>query len=111
MSSPVTISNHVSDTPTEVRAEREQRSVRVQWKSGHESVFLFDYLRGYCPCAVCQGHNAGPKKYVPPPANLGLSSIKPVGSYALQFQWSDGHSTGLYTFEYLRELCPCCRSN
>lgn len=34
-------------------------------------------------------------------------AIEPVGRYALRFQWSDGHATGIYTFEYLRELCPC----
>lgn len=101
----------VGDIPTEVRADREKRCVIIEWKSGHHSVFLFDYLRGYCPCAVCQGHNSGPKKYIAPPANLGLAGIKPVGAYAIQFTWSDGHSTGLYTFEYLRERCPCCRGN
>ena len=39
--------------------------------------------------------------------NLGLDTIEPVGNYAVCFRWSDGHMTGIYTFDYLRSLCPC----
>ena len=41
------------------------------------------------------------------PASLERLHVEPVGNYALNFRWSDGHSTGIYTFEYLRKICPC----
>ncbi len=96
------------DEPRHVESLKAERQVRIAWASGHDSLYLIDYLRGYCPCAVCQGHGAGEKKYIAPPQGLSLNTIKPVGSYALQFVWSDGHTTGLYTYEYLRQMCPCC---
>lgn len=92
------------DVPTEVRNDRDTQNVAIRWASGADSLLPYQTLRGYCPCAVCQGHGAGPRKFVTPPAALALAGIRAVGNYALQLQWSDGHSTGLYTYEYLREL-------
>jgi DUF971 family protein len=97
------------DTPVEVQARRGERQVAIQWASGHASQYLADYLRGYCPCAICQGHGPEEKVFHPPAQPISVESVKPVGAYALQFVWSDQHSTGLYTYEYLRSLCPCCR--
>ncbi|TMA13633.1 MAG: DUF971 domain-containing protein [Deltaproteobacteria bacterium] len=61
--------------------------------------------RGYCPCAACQGHGGG-IKFVSV-SNAQLAEISAVGNYAIEFCWQDGHNTGIYTFEYLRSLCPC----
>jgi DUF971 family protein len=67
------------------------------------------YLRGYCPCALCQGHGAQ-HRFIDSP-NATLSEIRGVGNYAVEMLWHDGHSTGIYTFDYLLSLCPCkdCR--
>jgi DUF971 family protein len=91
-------------TPTEVRNDAPEKRVLVTWDDGRKDAIAWSLLRGYCPCAHCQGHGAGPKKFIESKADLELKSIKPVGHYALQLGFSDGHSTGLYTFEYLREL-------
>ena len=60
-------------------------------------------------CASCVDEMTGARK-VPRgsiPAGLERVSVAPVGNYALHFGWSDGHTTGIYSFEYLRSLCPC----
>lgn len=100
----------MQDTPVEVVARRGERQVVITWQSGHVSTYLSDYLRGYCPCAICQGHGPEQKVFHPPVQPIAIETVKPVGAYALQFVWSDNHSTGLYTYEYLRSLCPCCKT-
>ncbi len=85
----------------------------VTWEDGHRSRYPVYYLRGFCPCASCQGHGgAWNFHHIDAPK---LTAIEEVGSYALRLVWDDGgttHDTGLYTFETLRELCPCaaCRA-
>lgn len=92
---------------TEIHRQPEDRSLRLTWSDGHRAEFDFDYLRGYCPCASCQGHNALQVKYQPPPRPVTIDSIEPVGNYAVAFAFSDGHGTGIYRFDFLRTLCPC----
>jgi DUF971 family protein len=108
----------VSDQPTtappsprEVRRLPESHLVRITWRDGHVSEYPMEYLRGWCPCAGCQGHGNEPR-YVAN-ANPPLTKIAVVGNYALSFAWGDGHDTGIYTYRYLRQLCPCvvCQSS
>jgi DUF971 family protein len=80
----------------------EERVVRILWDDDRVSDYPFDYLRGWCPCAVCQGHG-GERRFVHV-EKPQLVSIGTVGNYALNPRWSDGHETGIYTFEYLRSL-------
>src|SRR5574340_33656 len=84
--------------------------VTIAWADGHHSAYSLQYLRDHCPCALCtNAHGASPQ----PPANpfqmfkkvLKLDGVEPVGRYALQFKWNDGHSSGIYSFEHLREIC------
>lgn len=91
--------------PIEVVIKRAAREVVVRWSDAHVTVLPFWYLRGFCPCAQCQGHSGG-WEFVSE-ASLGLVGIEEVGQYALNAIWDDGHRTGIYTFEALRELCPC----
>jgi len=91
--------------PTEVRRDVDARTVRVTWHDGHVSEYPFAYLRGWCPCAACQGHG-GEKHYVEG-QNTELTSLNVVGRYALGLIWADGHDTGIYAYRYLRSLCPC----
>jgi DUF971 family protein len=83
----------------------------IVWSDGHESSYPSWYLRENCPCASCVEELTGIRKIVPGsiPSGLERHNVGPVGNYALQFGWSDGHDTGIYTFEYLRKLCPCPR--
>ncbi len=86
--------------------------VAVEWEDGHLSIYPYDYLRRACPCALCRekpphivtGHD--------PFQIAGKAPIKPdkavpVGNYAIQFFWNDQHSSGIYVYSYLRELCTC----
>lgn len=92
---------------TEARRLPETHRLRLTWSDGHQAEYDYDYLRGYCPCAGCQGHGAGPVRFQPPSRPVTLEKIEPVGRYALSFLWSDQHSTGIYSYEFLRRICPC----
>ncbi|MBM3458963.1 MAG: DUF971 domain-containing protein [Armatimonadetes bacterium] len=93
--------------------------LEVVWGDRHGSRYPLKLLRGECPCASCRTeredakrnpfHMLGPEIR---PASFELGDVEPVGGYGLRFIWKDGHSTGIYTFDYLREICPCedCRA-
>lgn len=85
----------------------------ISWNDGHFSSYPSWHLRENCPCAVCVEEFTGKRKLEQGsiPSTLERVGLEPVGNYALRFYWSDAHSTGIYTFDYLRNLCPCqdCR--
>lgn len=96
------------------------RELALAWADGHESYFPFDELRRACPCALCRGHHgiapapaADPLRVVQAPVagEVTIRQLNPVGAYAVQIVWSDGHDTGIYAFETLRKGCACagCR--
>jgi len=88
-------------------------SVRILWRDGHESVYDNKYLRVSCPCAGCVNEWTGERTVDPDsiPSDVRPTAWHLVGQYALSIGFSDGHSTGIYSFEILRGLCPCpiCR--
>ena len=96
---------------TEVRRRPDDRCLRLTWDDGHQADFDFDYLRGYCPCATCQGHGSATVTYQPPAQPVTVVAIEPVGNYAISLAFSDRHDTGIYRFDFLRQICPCeaCR--
>jgi DUF971 family protein len=91
--------------PTEINHIKGRGLVRITWDDSHVGEYPENYLRGYCPCAVCQGHGAE-RRFIEVP-DAKLVGISAVGNYAIELDWQDGHSTGIYTYEYLRSLCPC----
>jgi DUF971 family protein len=93
--------------PVEARRLPAERQLRLTWSDGHVGSYEYDRLRGWCPCAMCQGHQVLELAYHPPAARVELRQIQPVGNYGLSFVWSDGHGTGIYRFDFLRHLCPC----
>jgi len=110
----------IAITPEKVRVLlSEGKGMEIDWTDGHRSAWTFAWLRDACPCATCveqrkaEGRKAGQPKPKPanllpmytPPAKPG--SVQPVGRYALQFNWLDGHSGGIYSWEYLRRACQC----
>lgn len=102
----------LSPEPVEIGLTPDGRALRVAWDDEHDSTYELRYLRGFCPCAACQGHGAGTWTFV---QNDGptITEIGEVGNYAISLRWSDGHTTGIYSWETLRELCPChnCRTD
>lgn len=91
--------------PLEIRAPKGARMMEIDWEDGHHSLYPHHILRGFCPCAHCQGHE-GPIRYVEG-GNLELESLDTVGNYAIRLTWADQHSTGIYSFAFLRKLCMC----
>lgn len=93
--------------------------MEIAWKDGHESRYSFQWLRDACPCATCKEEReksgralgAAPKAK---PGELPMFraaakpiQVTPVGRYAISFKWNDGHEHGIYSWNFLRENCPC----
>lgn len=107
--------------PNAIKVKKNERNVYVLWEDGHESLYPFSLLRAGCPCATCRGghENMGPEpdpkifrsEYAPSSANE-LVNLELVGSYAMTISWKDGHNFGIFTWQYLRAMCPCneCRA-
>ncbi len=89
-------------TPTGVKAPHGARVMEIAWQDGRTSRFPHDLLRGYCPCAGCQGHSG--TIAFQSGGNLELVKLEPVGNYALSLEWGDSHNSGIYSFSYLRLL-------
>ena len=88
----------------DINVQNDSHVVHIQWKDGHQTQLPIKRLRGYCPCAECQGHG-GDFAYVENQCG-GILKAELVGRYAIQFFFSDGHSTGIYRWEQLRKLDP-----
>lgn len=84
----------------------DDKALRFKWADGSDSVLSFELLRNHCPCAVCVDEWSGKRKFLTLllPSNFRPVSISPVGRYAVQISWSDGHSSGIYSFRLVREL-------
>jgi DUF971 family protein len=89
----------------------------IEWRDGHTSHWSFAWLRAACPCATChearEAEGRAPGTAKPKPASLlpmyeappRPDEVVPVGKYALRFKWNDGHEAGLYSWDYLRNVC------
>jgi DUF971 family protein len=99
-------------TPTKIK-KVSPAELMIVWADGHETRFPAPVLRRECPCASCRDEMTGTRILLPMhvPDSLELRRVELVGQYALQFEWTDGHHTGIFSFDFLRELCPCevCR--
>ncbi|MEZ4590246.1 MAG: DUF971 domain-containing protein [Chloroflexota bacterium] len=99
--------------PTGVKADRNERVLKITWDDGRESVYPFAGLRAACPCVSCKGGHdnmGGPANPAlvrdAPDTGVTVNNLQAVGAYALQFFWSDGHDTGIYTWDFLRQSDP-----
>jgi DUF971 family protein len=112
--------------PKSVKVQKSTgQGMDIEWKDGHRSHFGFAWLRDACPCATCNEEReaSGRKIGAPPKPKPGALpmykeparpvEIAPVGKYAINFHWNDGHSSGIYSWEFLRRECPCeeCRQS
>jgi len=90
--------------PTEIRLRRRSRVVEVAFGDGTRYSLSFEYLRTHSPSAEVQGHGPGQDVLQIAKEQVTVSAIEPVGQYAVRLVFDDGHDTGLYTWQYLREL-------
>lgn len=85
--------------------------LHVVWDDKHESQFTTEYLRNNCPCATCIHEKEEDIKSgifsLPLASKTHLVKIDRSGHNAIVISWGDGHKTGIYTWDYLRSLCPC----
>lgn len=92
--------------PSEIRRDPASRTLSIVWEDGTSTVYDYDVLRGYCPCAGCQGHMVRELRYHPPRRPVDPVAIEPVGHYGISILWSDAHNTGIYRFDLLHRLKP-----
>jgi len=89
---------------------KDKSILEILWEDESVIKIGLKYLRDECPCATCKGETVLLKTYRPPvkklltPEMYLIKNIETVGEYAIQISWKDGHSTGIYTYEYLQEL-------
>ena len=91
----------------------------IEWKDGHRSSYTFQYLRDACPCALCDDERAKTGREPGEPVKLKPGTLpilkapprpnaaEGVGKYAIRFAWNDGHEHGIYSWDFLRQFCPC----
>ncbi len=98
--------------PVKLDRQGEDR-LTITWNDGQRRMYSIRGLRDACPCATCREKRTGaaskPEPYLPilsmeETLPLRLNGLKPVGNYAYSASFSDGHDTGIYTFELLRQL-------
>ncbi len=90
--------------PVEIRLDRAARRLDVQFDDGARFALPLEYLRVESPSAEVQGHGAGQKQVVACKRDVGVTSVEPVGNYAVLLVFDDGHDTGIYSWDYLYEL-------
>lgn len=96
-------------TPLDIGPSEDELRLRIRWKDGHVSEYEPLMLRLRCPCARCVDEMSGRPLLDTSKVDPGVYpfSIEHVGRYALRFEWSDGHATGIYPYDMLRRICPC----
>lgn len=92
----------------------EKSTLEITWNDGHTSVYPLRYVRENCPCASCRQEREerknNPFRVIGPnqrPPSFQIINVEPIGRYGMKLIWKDAHATGIYTFDYLRQICPC----
>jgi DUF971 family protein len=102
-------------TPTDLHLKKTE-ALEITWGDGQQSVLPLQAMRKYCPCAGCQGERDLLGRTLLPIVRtnydgpIAARGAELVGNYALRIDWSDGHSAGIYTFKFLRELDDMLRA-
>ena len=90
--------------PTEIKLHQASRALEVTFSDGNAFRFSCEFLRVHSPSAEVRGHGPGQEVLQAGKRDVTITAIEPVGVYAVKLVFSDGHDTGLYTWEYLHEL-------
>jgi DUF971 family protein len=92
------------NNPVEIKLRTRSRVLEVAYEDGARYELPFEYLRVHSPSAEVKGHGPGQEVLVTGKQNVGIRAVEPVGQYAVKLVFDDGHDTGLYSWNYLREL-------
>ncbi len=101
--------------PKKIQVFKSAETLNIEWEDGFQSVYVLSGLRAACPCAECRGGHEnmstrGSPEMLEIPLEVGksgkLERVDLVGNYAIQLVWKDGHSYGIYSWEFLRDLDP-----
>jgi DUF971 family protein len=90
--------------PTGITLHQKSRVLEIAFSDGRSFRLPYEFLRVYSPSAEVRGHGPGQEVLQVGKRNVEIRGLEPVGSYAVQPQFSDGHNTGIYSWEYLYEL-------
>jgi DUF971 family protein len=110
----MSISESAPIKPTAITVNKTLGLLIINWNDGANCEYPLSNLREACPCAECRGGHANMGRQSDPDHILALTpkrsyaieKVELVGNYALQPFWDDNHHSGMYTWEYLRRLCP-----
>ena len=90
--------------PTDIRLHQKSRILEIVFDDGSQFRFPAEYLRAYSPSAEVRGHGPGQETLQTGKRLVSIEEIIPVGTYAIQLRFSDGHDTGIFSWDYLKEL-------
>lgn len=91
-------------TPAQIRLRRAENVLELSYEDGSVLSLPAEYLRVESPSAEVQGHGPGQEQLVTGKKRVGITGIEPTGNYALRLSFSDGHDTGIFSWDYLQEL-------
>lgn len=105
---------NASVRPKAITLNKNEHYLEIVWNDEQVCHYPLSELREACPCVQCRGgHEFMGREYDPsnllelkPKRSYAIQTIEPVGNYALQPVWDDGHDSGIYTWDYLKRLCP-----
>ena len=90
--------------PTEIKLRKQSQVLEVAFDNGSSFVLPFEFLRVQSPSAEVRGHGSGQEVLQEGKKGVLITEVNPVGHYAVQLTFSDGHSTGIYSWDYLYEI-------
>jgi DUF971 family protein len=96
--------NPETPTPTEIKLHQKSRVLEISFADGRRFEIPYELLRVYSPSAEVRGHGPGQEILQTGKKNVEITAVEPVGSYAIQPTFSDGHNSGIYSWEYLYDL-------
>ena len=91
--------------PQDIRLHKQSKTLELIYSDDERYQLSCEYLRVYSPSAEVKGHGPGQETLQTGKINVGIDNIQPVGNYAIQLFFSDGHDSGIYPWDYLYELC------
>lgn len=106
----------MAEKPKRIRVDRAEGWLEMEWADDGVLRVMLREVRKACPCALCEGLRVKQDMHLQmitadQTPSVELSAIVPVGNYALQFRWADGHDTGLYTYSHLKQLALAASSH